>query len=183
MRNQWCNTRQERPSCTSKPWQDDWEPKGRTQQVSSWPGWAPLARPLTLPGGGLCPTFALPLTPRRMRVAYAPPLAVAFFWHQWLRSLASSLDASDSTANSRSWDLVGAVDHWKCQVLVFVFVVKLRLSDTLSSLSVVSSHFSPPYSLTPSSSPNKFSCCCERPGVWFPLDIRSWGNRYSARNT
>ena len=61
--------------------------------------------------------------------------------------------------------LVGAVDHWKCQVLVFVFVVKLRLSDTLSSLSVVSSHFSPPYSLTPSSSPNKFSCCCERPGV------------------
>ena len=169
MRNQWCNTRGERPSCTSKPWQDTWEAKGRTQQVSSWPSSAPLARPLTLPGAGLCPT---PL----------PSL-----WHSsdtngWGVSR-PRFDASDSTANSRSWDLVGAVDHWKCQVLVFVFVVKLLLSDPLSSLSVVSSHFSPSYSPTPSSSPNKFSRCCERPTVWFPLDVRSWGNRYSARNT
>ena len=56
MSNQWCNTRLEKPSCTSKPWQDTWEAKGRTQQVSSWPSSAPLARPLTLPGAGLCPT-------------------------------------------------------------------------------------------------------------------------------
>ena len=172
----------ERPSCTSKPWQDTWEPKGRTQQVSSWPSSAPLARPLTLPGAGLCPT-SRPWRPG----ACVCPTPLPSLWHSsdtngWGVSR-PPLDASNSTANSRSWRLIGAVDHWKCQVLVFVFVVKLRLSDPLSSLSVVSSHFSPPYSPTPSSSPNKFSRCCERPRVWFPLDVRSWGNRYSARNT
>jgi len=76
MRNQWCNTRQERPSCTSKPWQDNWEPKGRTQQVSSWPGWAPLAGPLTLPGGALCPT------PRPSRPgACVCPTPLPSLWH------------------------------------------------------------------------------------------------------
>ena len=64
---------------------------------------------------------------------------------------------SDSTASSWSRDLVGAADHWKPEVLfcLFIFVVvKLRLWRPLSSLSVVSCHFAPRYSLTPSSSPN-----------------------------
>ena len=167
MRNQWCNTRRERPSCTSKPWQDTWEPKGRTQQVSSWPGSACSLGP-SRPGTGVCPT------------------AHSSLWHSsdtngWGVSH-PHFDASNFTARSQSWHLVGAVDPWKIQVLVFVFVVKLCLRGPVCSLSVVSSHFTPPYSLTPSSSPNKFIRCCERPRVWFPLDVRSWGNTYSAWN-
>ena len=59
--------------------------------------------------------------------------------------------ASGSTANFQSRDLVDAADCWKREVLfcLFVFVVKLRLWRPLSSLSMVSCHFAPRYSLTP----------------------------------
>ena len=88
MRNQWCNTRRERPSSTSKPWQDTWEPKGRTQQVS--------ARPHPWEACVLCS---------------APPCSDTKGWG------VSGLPL-DSTANSRSLDLVGAANHWKHEVLV-----------------------------------------------------------------
>ena len=60
MSNQWCNTRLEKPSCTSKPWKDTWWPKGRTQQVSSCPSSALLG--------------STPHTPRRRHVSYPAPL-------------------------------------------------------------------------------------------------------------
>ena len=176
MRNQWCNTRRERPSYTSKPWQDTWEPKGRTQQVSSRPRSAPLgpARPRSAPLGHSRSRSA-PLDPARPRSApFGPPRPLSAppltrpgaggcptprpsLWRSSDTSGwgVSSLpfDASDSTANSRSRDLVDAADHWKREVLFLFLLLLLSCACGVPSPSYpwspVTSHLAIPRPLPP----------------------------------